>query len=171
MVVAVGFAALVNLALATSLVWNEMEPFTPPVRSIVWMGLALVWLVSAVYSVSRIRREPGGVRSAVQPDAFDQAVEHYLQQDWYETQRLLGRMLRANPRDVDVRLMLASVLRRTGQWDEADEELDRLERMEESRKWELEIGRERECLAEARAESRRASLEPDAVPVQTRRAA
>jgi hypothetical protein len=43
--------------------------------------------------------------------------------------------------------MLATLLRHTGRLEEAVEHLDRLQRMEGSEKWGLEIQRERELLA------------------------
>jgi len=47
--------------------------------------------------------------------------------------------------------MLATLLRHTGRLDDACGQLDRLERLENASKWELEIGRERELIRQARA--------------------
>lgn len=143
--VAVGFAVLVNLALLGSLVWSEL--FTSGVRNIVWVVVAVVWVVSVVLGTIWDRRRP-----AAADDLFGGALDHYLQQDWYQAERILTQLLRHNARDLDARLMVATLYRHTGRGEEAAGELDRLARMEGSRKWELEIGRERRLLAEAATE-------------------
>jgi len=147
--VAVGFAGLVNLGLVTSLVWTEIEPFTPPLRSAVWMVVAALWLGSAILNLARDRGQSERRRASDASGAFAQAVEQMLQRDWYEAQRTLERLLEADARDVDARLALATVLRHAGRWEEAAAQLDRLVLVESSRKWEQEIRRERALLASA----------------------
>lgn len=156
LVVAVVFAALLNAALLSTIVWSEYELFVPAGRKIIWLAVLAMWVGSTAYSANWQRRHPDVPKPLAtenSEDAFAEALEHYLQQDWYEAERLLGQLLRYDVRDVDSRLMLATVLRRTQRFDEAAGQLDRLSRMENAQKWEQEIFQERARLAEAMAGS------------------
>ena len=142
--VAVGFAAVVNLALMASLLWSEL--FASEVRNSVWMAVVIIWWGSAVFSYRRDSR--GSIQAESNPaqDAYAEALDRYLQGDWFESERVFRRLLEENPRDLDAGLMLATLLRRTGRPGEAERQLDRIERFDGSQKWELEILRERELL-------------------------
>jgi thioredoxin-like negative regulator of GroEL len=149
--VAIGFAVLVDVALLGSLVWSEL--LTPGVRTACWTAVAAIWGGSAVLCYGWDRRlEATGEESVATERRFGEALEQYLQGNWFETERILVDLLRQNPRDVDARLLIATLLRHTGRLDEASRQLDQLERLEDCRKWELEIRRERELLAEAQTE-------------------
>ena len=65
---AVGFAALVNLALAASLVWSEL--FAAGVRNAVWMAVVLLWGGSAGLAYWWDRRYPTPFRGSAAEDAF-----------------------------------------------------------------------------------------------------
>ena len=149
---AVGFAVLVNLSLATTLLWSEL--FTPEVRNALWGGVGIVWLISAILGRigehrEREREQSGPAGTADTPDRYLEARDHYLKGNWFEAEQVLGDLLHRDPWDTDARLMLATLLRHTGRADEASRQLDRLERLEGSEKWALEICRERERLQEA----------------------
>ena len=58
--------------------------------------------------------------------------------------------MRKNRRDVEARLMLATLLRHTRRPEEAARQLEVLVRLDEARKWELEIQHEWNMLAAAR---------------------
>ena len=155
--VAVGFAALVNLALLASIVWREL--FSSGLRSAVWWVAVAVWLGSAVFSYYEDRRRAACRHPGSADGTFDEALEYYLKGNWYQAERLLDGLLRVEPMDLDARLMLATLFRHTGRFDEAAALLDRLQRLEGSRKWELEIRCEGERLAEAQAKRRGESQE------------
>lgn len=146
---AVGFAVLVNLALAATVVWNEL--LTPGVRNSAWMAVAMIWGGSALFSHRRDRRHPAGHNPLSAEDRYPEALDHYLKGNWFEAEHVLAHVLRRNPRDLDAGLMLATLFRHTGRIEEAERQLERLERLEGSQKWEFEIGRERELLHEAGA--------------------
>jgi hypothetical protein len=148
--VAVGFAAMLNLALATSLVWTELAlPAAGSGNGYLWLAIGIVWVGAGVFSLGWQRHEAAKDNDATAQDAFRRAMDYYLQRNWYEAERGLAGLLRRSPRDVDARMLLACVLRRTGRLDEAAGELDRLSRTEGSRKWELEIDDERRRLSDA----------------------
>ena len=77
-----------------------------------------------------------------------------LQADWFGAEQILLDLLSKNPRDVDSGLMLATLWRHTGRFEEASQQLDRLELLDGARKWMLEIHQERKRLAEVCKERR-----------------
>lgn len=154
---AAAFAVLVNLALLATLVWSELFP--PGLRRLAWLLAAVFWGGSAVWSYWRDGRSRSPDDPGRWEDPFREAIDHYLQGNWLETEQALRGLLDANPRDLDAGLMLATLLRGTGRVDEAARQLDRLWRQEGSEKWELEIRRERALLDEARGQGVTQSVE------------
>jgi len=147
---ALGFAALVNITVVASLVWTELFP--AGMRKGAWIAVAAVWLGSAAVARWRDRTS---AREAAKPqgvDPYGRAVQEYLKGNWFEAECVLAGLLRRNPRDVDASLMLATLYRHTGRPDEAAVQLDRIQRLDESAKWALEIDRERKWLAEGQSE-------------------
>jgi len=149
--VAIGFAALVNLALMATLLWSEL--FTPEVRNLVWMAVLAIWGGSAAVCYRWDRRHAAQREAGPADDAFIEARDHYLKGNWFESEQVLRGLLGENPRDLDAGLMLAALLRRAGRPDEARLELDRLKRLDGFEKWEPEISRELELLHDASSES------------------
>ena len=145
--IAVGFTALVNLALASSILWSEL--LTGGVRSLIWAIVGGIWAVSAIFASRWDSRDVRPQKAPPREDCFAQAMDHYLKGNWFEAEYLLSGLLAANPRDVDAGLMLATLWRHTGRLDEAAEGLARLERSEGGKKWEWEIGRERDLVRQA----------------------
>jgi hypothetical protein len=150
---AIGFAVLVNLALAATIVWNEL--LAPDVRRIVWGAVAMVWAGSAIASCFGGRRDSEREPDEAVPGTYCEATEHYLKGNWFEAERILVGLLRDDPHDLDAHLMLATLLRHTSRFEEASKQLNRLQRLEGCEKWALEIGREREWLRAARSETAR----------------
>lgn len=144
--VVVAFAAAVglNLALLSTFVWTELFGSDP--RTTLWVGLGIVWGVAAVYSVLWRRRQKTSALSAAGSDSFANATDEYLKGNYFQAERLLGELLRRDHHDLDARLMLATLMRHTGRFDEARRQLDILLRLEGAEKWELEIRREQELL-------------------------
>jgi hypothetical protein len=153
--VAILAGALFDAALLTTFVWTELLAHS--LRTIIWIALGSLWTVSAIVAVvwdgrhaaRRITSDPQDNKNI--QDNYTEAIEHYLQGDWYEAERILGGLLRRNVRDLDARLMLATLLRHTSRFDEAAGQLEILERFEGAEKWGVEIKRERELLKECLA--------------------
>jgi hypothetical protein len=76
-----------------------------------------------------------------------------LQGNWFQAERVLSARLRKDAGDLDARLLLATLLRRTGPLEEAQREVDLLERCEGAWKWGPEIHRERQLLTEAKTKN------------------
>ena len=59
---------------------------------------------------------------------------------------MLKSILHRRPKDADVMIMLSSVYRRAGRWEDSRLVLQKMERLESAEKWQEEIGREQELL-------------------------
>jgi hypothetical protein len=137
------FAILLNCALIVTMVWPELV--SPTFRTALWSSVAVIWLVSTGWYAWRLRFESASPQQLADLGAlFVQAQSHYLGADWYQAETTLRRLLRADSQDVDSRLMLATLMRRTGRFDEARRELTKLEQLERAEKWRLEIEQEHE---------------------------
>jgi hypothetical protein len=147
LVLAAGFAVLVNVLLLASFVWVEL--LQPRDLQLGWAATGLVWIGAAVMSigVGRLPAQPASADSL-----FRGALREYLQGSWFEAESMLGRLLKQDPRDVAARLLLATLLRRTRRLDDALEQLYRLERLRDAQRWTREIAAEREQIAEALAQ-------------------
>ena len=78
---------------------------------------------------------------------FREAQRKYLQNDWVRTEQLLLKLLKQDSRDVESRLMLATLWQHQGRQAEALRQLDRLERLEAASRWQYEIDALRQKLA------------------------
>ncbi|MGD9127383.1 MAG: tetratricopeptide repeat protein [Planctomycetia bacterium] len=136
-----------NLLLATTLVWTEVEPFIGSIRITVWCVTGFLWGAICIFGWMRRdtrRTIPHDQRG--DDDLMSEVQEYYLQRNWFEAEKRLKRMIRRNPRDVDARLILAGVLRRSDRPEAAAVQLDRIERLEGIDRWRWEIDRERRFL-------------------------
>jgi hypothetical protein len=146
---AVAFTAILDLLLLGSFGWSEL--IAENLRTPVWAISGGVWFIAIGLSAVWCRRwRTGAEGRRKNNDVFADAVNHYLQGDYFQTERLLERLLRANTRDLDARLMLATLMRHTGRVAEATQQLDTLVRFEGAARWEVEIEQERELLAQAK---------------------
>ena len=140
------FAWLMNLAILSTWDWTELV--SPTVRMGVWVLLGMVWLASMILSFRQLLGfAPANAAEKVEA-LFRRAGREYLRGNWIEAERLLGQVIQLNRHDVDARLMLASLLRRTGQTAEAAQCLRHLEAIDGAEKWRCEIERERNLLHE-----------------------
>ena len=146
LVLATGFAVLVDVLLLASFVWVEL--LQPRDLQLGWAATGLVWIGAAVLSIG-FGRLPTAAVSA--DSLFRGALREYLQGSWFEAETMLGKLLRLAPRDVEARLLLATLLRRTQRLDEALDQLYRVERLRDAERWTREIAAEREQIAEALA--------------------
>jgi hypothetical protein len=139
-------AAFDGLLLAT-FGWSELV--SQDWRIALWVLFASAWAVAAVWSAAQCRRQVAVWGHTPESDPFANALDHYLKGDYYQAEQILEGLLRRNARDLEARLMSATLLRRTGRRVEAARQLDQLARLEGAGKWKLEIEDERQRLAEA----------------------
>lgn len=140
------FAWLVNLAVISTFVWTEL--LGPWSRLGVWILLLLVWGMSLALSFRQLLTDDPATSAAAAEDLFRRAQREYLTGNWYKAEQLLNKVIQLNGKDVDAELMLAALLRRTGQLTEAADRLRRLEATDGAEKWHNEIARERQLLDE-----------------------
>jgi hypothetical protein len=143
---AVGFGVLLNLLLMASFVWVELV--APLWLKMGWLLAGMVWTGAAGWSIWHgWGVTPRQVQSA---DAmFRTALGEYLQGNWFEAEQILGQLLELRPRDVEGRLMLATLLRHNHRLQEALDQLARVELLSDARFWKQEIEVERRMIAAA----------------------
>ncbi len=135
---AIGFALLLNATLLATYGWTEW--ISTSIRLIGWVAVAAWWLAAVIRTRQQQKLQATAGRETV--DLYADAQREYLNGNWYQTELLLVQMLQQESRDVDARLMLATLLRHTGRRAEGVEQLRRLEKTEGHEKWRLEIQRE-----------------------------
>ncbi len=148
---ALGTAAGLDLLVLASFGWSEL--IGPGLRNALWAAFAVFWTGAAVWSTRLGRRRAAADEPDPKENGFSEALDHYLKGDYYQAEHVLEGLLRQNLRDVDARLMLATLLRHTGRLDDAMRQLDTLVRLEGADKWQWEIEQERDWLAEAKREA------------------
>jgi hypothetical protein len=144
LVLAFGFGVLVNFLLLASLIWVEL--IAPTVLGLSWLAIGLIWAGSGIFVAWTGGLRDSSAAAQARDDLFRSALGEYLKGAWFEAETLLGRLVAQDNRDVDARLMLASLLRHTRRPLEARRQLDELDRLEKAEKWRFEIDRERQLL-------------------------
>lgn len=142
LLLAVGFAALLNLLLVASFVWVQL--LDGSLLTFGWAALGLVWVSAPLvsgWSKSTAVAEPS-------VDLFRQAQAEYLKGNWFEAETLLAKRLEQVPLDAEARLLLATLLRHVRRYEEARRQLAHLEKLEGSLGWQVEIASERRRLDE-----------------------
>ncbi|MBX3415224.1 MAG: tetratricopeptide repeat protein [Pirellulales bacterium] len=142
---AVGFSLLLDGALVVSYAWTELV--SPAVRTTAWTVLGACYLASVVAGCRWRWRQSAASLEVREAGLFERARDDYLRGHWLDAETTLHELLARDPRDVDARLLLASLYRRTRRHDEAQRVLARLERLDGGEKWIDEIRRERALLA------------------------
>ena len=148
---AVGFAIFVYLLLFAILWWPELLSYHT--RNGIGLAALVFWSGSAVVSARALRQRVVADGAAGEA-TFADATIHYLRGEWFEAECILVELLRRNHRDVDAGLMLATLWRHTGRFFEAESQLKRLQLLDESRKWAMEIYQEKRRLDLAKADAK-----------------
>ena len=143
--------------MATSRQSNFMEAARPDTK--IRLQVSVRNLVEFSMRSGDLSFEFTGVNRSVDAIRAHQKIQRSRPAD-YQAEVTLRRLLRADSQDVDSRLMLATLLRRTGRLDEARRELARLEQLEGSEKWQLEIEQEHKRIERLLAEGS-AGTSPD----------
>ena len=118
----------------------------------VWWVLGVTWLAFVAASLRWNATPMGQEIIAAGEDTFPTALDYYLKGNWFQAERLFREQLQREPRDLESRLTLGTLLRHTRRYAEARRELELLQRLEGAGKWAWEIQRERDLLAQAMQE-------------------
>jgi hypothetical protein len=143
---AVGAAVVLNVVLLSSFGWHEL--ISSGMRNVLWLGVGGFWTASAVAAYVQTKRQTNRKQLTPTKDTFTQALDLYLKGDYFQAECVLVDLLAANERDLDARLMLATLYRHARRFDEATKQLDTLVRFDGAEKWNLEIERERTQIKE-----------------------
>ena len=146
------FAAALNSALLTTFVPRETIQNTALVGS-AWVLVLGFWTVGIwwrAHDLSRLRVKHHN-QSNRDDSLLIEAQQNYLKGHWIEAESIVVQMLTQDSADIEARLLLASVQRRTRRTAKAHRTLVELQSHPAAAKWQLEIASELEQLADATA--------------------
>jgi hypothetical protein len=146
LLLAIAFATAFNIGLITTFVRLEgnTAPMGSALAAMAWLSVLGFWALGAVgirrdWHLMHGRREPADPESET---LFRDAQNEYLKGHWIEAETLVARLIARAPADVEARLLLASIKRRTKRWDEAKRELVQMRDEPAAARWLLEIDSE-----------------------------
>ena len=147
---AAAFSLVLNFALVTTFVWprlitRELPSWAIPLTA--WVLVLWFWVMGRRSSHDFLRQEAA---RSLQPDSDEQFCEaqlHYLKGHWLEAESQLLKILGCFPGDVESRLLLATVYRRSGQADKARLQLKELSELPNAAKWQPEMLHEASLLS------------------------
>lgn len=162
LILAIGFTALVNLAIVNLFIWPEL--LSPKAKWVGGAALAVLWLAALWETRGELRRQaerrqaeldnridPEAQREQqIQAEADRQlmaAQQRYLCGDWLAAERLLLDLLKADKHDIEANLLLATVWRHLGRPSHALRRLKRIARLEAADRWRFEMEQELSKLA------------------------
>lgn len=152
LVVAASFAMTLNFAvLATlgSFAGNLQGRSLAILIAVAWTLCFSVWAGGMFWSRRNALLTSGadGVPADSEADdRFREAQHEYLKGHWIEAETLVSQLLRNRSQDVEARILLAAIQRRTGRPEEAKRLLAGLRAGADALAWRLEIERELERL-------------------------
>lgn len=136
LVFALGFALLLNVTIWAT-VWRPIGA-TSGVLLVAWAGIAGCWVVSAWNSHRQWVRQAALPKSPQLEDWFREAQQQTLKGHWIEAEARLLKILEVAPADVEARLLLANVYRRSNRREESREQLRELSLIPAAERWRRE---------------------------------
>jgi hypothetical protein len=153
LLVAASFAMTLNFAVLASLglfAGNLQGRSLAILIAVAWTLCLAVWALGLVWA----RRNPsatsgvdGASADSEADDRFREAQHEYLKGHWIEAETLVSQLLRNRPQDVEARILLAAIQRRTARPEEAKRLLAGLRAGADALAWRLEIDWELERLS------------------------
>jgi len=144
---AAAFAGLLNFALITTFVWPQLlsrslAPWAAPAAA--WVLVLWFWIVAARSGARFLASEAarGQPPSDEANRLLVQAQTEYLKGHLSEAERLLTQILETQPGDAEARLLLATLCRRVGRKEGAENHLRELMELPEAAAWRMEIASE-----------------------------
>jgi hypothetical protein len=124
LVLATVFAAVLNGALVATFIGPATNGSATAV--VAWVLVLGFWTLGFVWQRSDAVRLAGrdGNDTAERRDALLSEAQHeYLKGHWLEAEALVARLIDLSVSDIESRLLLASIQRRTKRWNEAERTL------------------------------------------------
>lgn len=144
---AFAFAALLNLAILAS--FYRPDAVSPVWRASIWAAVGLFWLYGLWQGFRAAAPEERAESAPDQQDLFIRAQSEYLRGHWVEAQTLAEQLIECDPEDVEARLLLAAVYRRTRRIDLSRFQLRQAQDLQGAGRWRYEIGQEFAALERA----------------------
>ena len=138
---ALAFAALVNIFLIANFYWSAL--LTAGQRNLCLAGLLGAWIILTVFASYWKHRIMLNNTAEEDDVTFRQALCDYLRGHWYAAESQILPYLKRYPKDIEMLLLQATMYRHTERYEEALLVLDKLQLLEGSRRWHLEIAEER----------------------------
>ena len=139
------FTVLLNATIIASFLWPWRFPLM--VTILLWTLVVTIWGLSFWTTWRRFPELPKE-HATLYEGLFLRAQAEYLRGEHFSAEAALNRLLKHRPQDVEARLLLAGVYRRTDRCDQARKQLRRLARTG-GPKWAMEVARELQLLDEA----------------------
>jgi hypothetical protein len=138
---ATAFAATLNFALVATLAGDVLYGTVLsgwPTMAAAWTSVLGFWVLGVRRSLGELSGRPES-QTAQSDDLLREAQTQYLRAHWIEAETLLARLLATRPNDVEARLLLATIQRRTGRTAEAKALLTELKSDPAAAGWRWEI--------------------------------
>jgi tetratricopeptide (TPR) repeat protein len=141
---ATAFGGLLNFALISTFVWPQLlsrglAPWVVPAAA--WVSVLWFWMVAARSAAGFLAQE--AARQAPPDDdanrLFVQAQTEYLKGHLSQAESLLTLLLETHPGDAEARLLLATLCRRVGRKEDAENHLKELMELPHAAAWRMEI--------------------------------
>jgi len=156
LVLAVAFGAALSAAVIATFVWRRWPAADAMTATVAWGLVVGLWVLGVAWLREDWRALHGGPQSAALPEAdtlLREAQHEYLKGHWLEAEALVMKLIQLNPTDVGARLLLASVQRRSQQWNEARRGLVGLRKEAGAALWLLEIDSELRQIEESQTQT------------------
>ncbi|MDR0706182.1 MAG: hypothetical protein LBF88_14505 [Planctomycetaceae bacterium] len=146
LVIALFFALLLDTFLIVNFYWTAM--ITTGQRNILLIVFFVSWMMLLTVAALRSRFLNAMSTTDEKDKTFREAITRYLRGDWFGTESLILPLIKKNPRDIEMLLLLATLYRHTQRYSEALEILDKLRLFENAGHWFHEMETERKLIAE-----------------------
>ncbi|MDR2117522.1 MAG: hypothetical protein LBP87_14190 [Planctomycetaceae bacterium] len=151
LIIALLFALLLDGVLIANFYWTAM--ITTSQRNILLIVFFIAWFGLFTVAVLRSQFLNAISKTDEKDTIFREAISFYLRGDWFGAESLILPVLKKNPRDIEILLLLATLYRHTQRYNEALEILDKLSLFENANHWFPEMETERKLIAEESAET------------------
>ena len=146
LVVALSFAMLLNIFFVLNFYWTAL--ITPNQRNVLLIALLGIWIILTAVA-SFWKRHLASIKPEDHDETFRQTICHYLRGDWFAAEAQVLPYIKKHPKDIEMLLLQATMYRHSERYEEALMVLDKLQLLQHSRQWYVEIETERSLIAVA----------------------
>ena len=137
---ALAFALVLDVAVISTWIWSDLVDLEISLG--IWTATAAVWLVATLSALSAFPPPIPVARDQATDTLFLKARDAYLARDWLTAEMNLRALLQLSAMDGEAQLLLGTLLRRLGRWQESRQALEKLSRSDSGGHWRSAIDRE-----------------------------